>query len=369
MIVNFNRSVNALRVSHLAPLTRNAGFAWRWWLDELWKMLPENLRQIVASANQRLVVSTDGDEFIVRHGSAKQFQEIGRISSANENAPAFAIPDDAKQCTLLLPREWVLTRTLTLPLAAEENLREVLSFEMDRHTPFAADQVYYDYVINRRSPAGKNLSLQLFVAPRPLVDEAMARLSAAGIQPDVTSTHAPDGSVEESINLLPADKRYNRDTLLRRMNLSLAVLAILLVTTAIIVPLLQKGRMIRTLEAEVQVAAIAAEGTSQLRQEVEKLVEGSRYLVNKKRTEPTTVELLDEMTGIIPDHTWVNRIDIDGGEIQLHGQSGSAAELIALIETSETFGNAQFRSPLTQVVRTDEERFHIAAEVLPGQEE
>ena len=369
MSVNFNRSVSALRVGYLAPLTRNAGFAWRWWLDELSKMLPENLRRIMASVNQCLVVSTDGDEFIVYHGSAKQLKEIGRISSTKENAPAFAIPDDAKHCSLLLPQEWVLARTLTLPLAAEENLREVLSFEMDQQTPFAADQVYYDYVINKRSPASKTLSLKLFVAPRSLVDEAIASLSTAGIRPDVTSTHGSDGSVEESINLLPADKRYKRDTLLRRLNISLAVLAFLLVTTAIILPLLQKERMIRTLEVEVQAAAIAAQGTSQLRQEVEKLVEGSRYLVKKKQTDPTAVELLDEMTRIIPDNTWVDRIDIDNGEIQLHGQSGSAAELIALIEVSQTFGNAQFRSPLTQVLRTEQERFHIAAEVLPGQDE
>lgn len=366
---SFNRSVNALRISYLAPVTRNTNLAWRWWLAELSEMLPENLRRIVATANQRLIISTDGDEFIMHHGSAKTLQEIGRISSTAEDTPEFSMPDDTQQCRLLLPQDQVLIRTLTLPLAAEENLREVLSFEMDGQTPFTADQVYYDFVISERSSAGKTLSLQLFVAPRHVVDNALAKLAAAGIQPDVIATQGLDSKLEESINLLPEDKRSNRNAILHWVNASLATLAILLVATAIALPLIQKDQMIHLLEAEVQAAAVAAQASSQLRQEVEKLVGGSSYLTRKKKTESTIVDLLDVMTGVIPDHTWVNRIDISNDEIQLQGQSGSAAGLIALIEASPTFGNARFRSPVTQIVRTDQERFHLSAEIIPGQDE
>jgi general secretion pathway protein L len=134
-------------------------------------------------------------------------------------------------------------------------------------------------------------------------------------------------------------------------------------------PLIQKNQIIRSLETDVRAATIAAQESIQLRQEVEKLVEGSSYLIKKKQAEPTAVHLLDEMTGIIPDHTWVNRIDIGSGEISLQGQSSAAAGLIALIEASPSFGDAQFRSPVTQVIRTDQERFHLSAVVLPGQDE
>ncbi len=77
-------------------------------------------------------------------------------------------------------------------------------------------------------------------------------------------------------------------------------------------------------------------------------------------------QLLDDMTRIIPDDTWVNRVDFSDGEIQLQGQSGAAAGLIGLIEASPTFHNARFRSPVTQIARTSQERFHLSADTVQG---
>jgi general secretion pathway protein L len=150
---------------------------------------------------------------------------------------------------------------------------------------------------------------------------------------------------------------------------SLATLALVLLVTAIALPLLQKNRMIDSLQAEVQEATVAAQAGNQLRREVEKLVDGSSYLIKKKQTALTIMQMLDEMTRVIPDDTWVNRIDMNNDEIQLQGQSGAAAGLIALIEASPMFHNTRFRSPVTQVARTEQERFHLSAEAVPGQNE
>jgi general secretion pathway protein L len=256
-----------------------------------------------------------------------------------------------------------------LPLAAEENLREVLSFEIDRQTPFRAAEVYYDYAVTGRSAAGKTLELQLFVVPRQAVDASLEILAAAGIQPEVVAAHVLDNPDGHPVNLIPAGRRSKRSVILRRLNVSLATLALVLLVTAIALPLLQKNRMIDSLQAEVQEATVAAQAGNQLRREVEKLVDGSSYLIKKKQTALTIMQMLDEMTRVIPDDTWVNRIDMNNDEIQLQGQSGAAAGLIALIEASPMFHNTRFRSPVTQVARTEQERFHLSAEAVPGQNE
>jgi len=125
--------------------------------------------------------------------------------------------------------------------------------------------------------------------------------------------------------------------------------------------------MIDSLQAEVQEATVAAQTGNQLRREVEKLVDGSSYLIEKKQTALTVMQLLDEMTRVIPDDTWVNRIDMNNGEIQLQGQSATAAGLITLIEASPMFHDVRFRSPVTQVARTEHERFHLSATAVPEQ--
>ena len=65
----------------------------------------------------------------------------------------------------------------------------------------------------------------------------------------------------------------------------------------------------------------------------------------------------------MPDDTWLTRIDIRGNEIQIQGESSTAATLIGLLDGSELFKNPQFRSPVTQVPRTERERFHLSTEL------
>src|SRR3546814_1859861 len=54
---------------------------------------------------------------------------------------------------LLLPSATVLRRPLALPLAARDNLLQVVAFEMDRQTPFTAAQVYYTVREIGRAPS------------------------------------------------------------------------------------------------------------------------------------------------------------------------------------------------------------------------
>lgn len=369
MHTSIDQALLAFRTRYLGPPMRQLRTAWKWWIAELYPLLPEKLRRIVGSGNQRLSITAVGDEFVVQHGNDGKIREIGRIPHTAGDTAAFPVPDNIRETVLLLAQDEVLTCAMTLPLAAEENLREVLSFEMDRQTPFSVDDVYYDFVVTGRSSAGKTLSLLLFVSPRHTVNESLALLIAAGIAPDTVTLHAPDNPDGHAINLVPADQRSKRRAVVHRLNVSLATLALVLVVTAIALPIWQKDRTIDSLQAKVQAATAAAQTGNQLMHEVEKLVDGSNYLVRKKRAELTVLQMLDEMTRVIPDNTWTNRIEMNGGEIQLQGQSGSAARLIALIEASSMFHNVRFRSPVTQVVRTNQERFHLSAEVSPVQDE
>src|SRR3546814_1093139 len=59
-------------------------------------------------------------------------------------------------------------------LAAAERLRDVVAFEIDRQTPFAAADVHYDaHVLGRN---GEQIEAELVVVPRATFDAAMAAL-------------------------------------------------------------------------------------------------------------------------------------------------------------------------------------------------
>ena len=89
----------------------------------------------------------------------------------------------------------------------------------------------------------------------------------------------------------------------------------------------------------------------------------SQFLVEKKASDVMIVEVIDEISRILPDHTWIARLDVSGTELQIQGQSSASSSLIKIIESSPWFENARFASPVVQIAGTDNDRVHIVATV------
>jgi general secretion pathway protein L len=93
----------------------------------------------------------------------------------------------------------------------------------------------------------------------------------------------------------------------------------------------------------------------------------ARYLLEqRKRTTPSSVIVLEALSQILPDHTYVSELRIDGDKLQLVGMTRDAPSLIQLIEHSSHFMNAVFFAPTTQTPGEPGERFHIEARIKPG---
>jgi len=48
---------------------------------------------------------------------------------------------------LVIPKRWVITRFVELPISVRENLQGAISYEMDRLTPFTAEDALYDFMV------------------------------------------------------------------------------------------------------------------------------------------------------------------------------------------------------------------------------
>lgn len=67
-----------------------------------------------------------------------------------------------------------------LPLAAEQNLAEVVGYEIERLVPFRRDEIYYDFMpVGRR---GDKVGVLLFGLPKRLVDRVVEALAAFGLK-------------------------------------------------------------------------------------------------------------------------------------------------------------------------------------------
>src|SRR5438874_1264806 len=126
-----------------------------WWLSQLADLLPEQLCRfgsrdvdaVVISPVAPLSESVDGVLVSLRRNG--QETTLGRFELARgelADIPRLA----GRPAVLRLVADDVLGKTLVLPLAVERQLDQALAFEMDRETPFLAEEVFWTYRVARR---------------------------------------------------------------------------------------------------------------------------------------------------------------------------------------------------------------------------
>ena len=363
MNVSVQRSLQPLRIRYADPLLGRLRSFWRWWSAELIELLPENLQKAIAQRQQKLYVEVEEDRFLLSLGNRAAQREILRLPFDAADAEGEDIPREVQQTIVLLPDDKVLAKRISLPAAAEENLREVLGFEMDLHTPFEASEVYYDFTVVGRDSNRQQVTVDLVYAPRDTVDALVDSASNLSMKTDVVTCRRRDNANLQPVNLLPQDRRRARRIDVRSFNLALTALLAVLLVAAVSIPIVQKNRAIATVEAQVEAAAAEAREGAELRQDLERMAEASQFLVNKKSSEVMIVEVIDEISRILPDHTWIARLDIKGPELQIQGQSSASSSLIGIIESSPWFEDVRFASPVVQIAGTENDRVHIVATV------
>jgi len=145
----------------------------------------------------------------------REYARIRRDLPAEAQSTEFqrlrnAIDDPMVRTVFCIPAERVLTRTLSLPAAAEDNLRQVLSFEMDRQTPFKADQIYFDSRVLGRDASGRNLQVELVLLPRAQLDQEIGALPTGSVLDAVDSWRTIPGTVSSTTRWSPARSGHRR---------------------------------------------------------------------------------------------------------------------------------------------------------------
>lgn len=83
----------------------------------------------------------------------------------------------------------------------------------------------------------------------------------------------------------------------------------------------------------------------------------------KKRLAPVVVEVLEKLSSVLPDNTYLTDLSLEAGQLRISGVSADAAGLVPLLEGSGFFKNALFYAPTTRVADTTD-RFSIEAVVV-----
>lgn len=342
----------------------------RWWGRELAALIPKEVRPLPRPTTAFLWVEVVRQTLILsRHNRAGKLEEIDRIDLQALDAPARKLTFDAAlrkfrrlPIGLCIPASQVLRRQVTLPMAAKDNLRQVIGFELNRHTPFQAERAYFDYRQTGEDTKSGSLDVQLTVTPRSSADEGLAILRSWHRPPQaiVAADELVGGG--HYANLLPPEWRPGIGPTRKLLYAGMALLSILLIVAALAVPLWQKREVAIALDEQAHRAKQRAAVIDTLRQDLGKVSAEYLFLLEKKRQRPAAVVLLEEVTRLLPDDTWLSQLEIKSGEVVISGATNSSASLIRLLEKSTFLEDATYRSPLVKG-RDSGERFQLATRI------
>jgi general secretion pathway protein L len=338
-----------------------------WWWAQLVGLLPRQLRRSPPTAADATVITPLG-----AIGQGIEAVAIGLRRNGKEGAlgrfPLAAsglaeIPHaPAKPAVLRLSEAEVLAKTVVLPLAAERELDQVLEFEMDRETPFRADELYWNHRIEATDRQNAKLSVRLVLVPKATLAALIDSLAQAGLRP--VRAEIADGP--DAGYWLPLDgDGHPVDRAARRLLRPLAAACAALALAAAVTPFVRQSIDTAKLNRSLAAGRAAAAEADRLRSEIARLV-GSADLVEKQREkvgEPLAV--LAATTRIIPDDSYLTELQLDQRKLTMSGRSAGAARLIGAMAADSMFRNPAFSAPVTRIEALRQEIFTITTEVAP----
>ena len=339
-----------------------------WWGAGLSAWLPPAWRQLLASSSDRLLLQVQGDGVLMRRQGGNALQDVASLpqvpARADGNDPlAGVLTRQAAELPrwLLLPAESGLRRSLLLPAAARERLREVLGFEIERQTPFAMGDVAWDgRVLDARDDG--QLQVELVVVPRVRTDAVVAQLgSLSGWLAGIDLADAEGRPL--GVNLLPAAQRHRRGNPWRIWNIVLAAIALLALALGLSQVLDNRVAAAAQLQADVAKRSVQARSVSQQRQRLVDAVEGGSYLQAQRNARPSVVEVMDELARRLPDGTYLEKVSIEGGQLSLVGLSNQAAALVGKLEGAKQWRAPALSGALQQDPRMRSDRFTLVAQL------
>jgi len=329
------------------------------WHATLLYCLPAGLRRLLARREQHLVLVPEeatAEVFLIQQGETLNLGKLDPQMPGSAQAMLSGVSARRRKTLIRMREDQILKRRVSLPGQVEAKLAQVLAYEMDRLSPFEADQVYFDYRVQGQRSRADKIWVELALCRREPVQRWLALLRERGAPAERVTW---EGAWPKA-NLLPAHERPQQGGGALRVTLVLSLVVALLAAATLVTPLWQLAQIRDARREQIVELKARAEQVHAMRTALERARAGSVAVLKRKWEQPRMIDLLLELTERLPDDTWIQNLDFTDGEIRIRGESARATALINLLDQAPGITEVSFRSPVVQVSGADRERFHIA---------
>jgi general secretion pathway protein L len=361
------------------------GTLWRRWIEVL--TLAYFAWREARRARQSLIVACENGRFVVRRSQQRntpprpdqpEGNSILAVLTPGARVPAKVV-HAARSCFVMLelPADMVVVRRIAVPVQAREFLPGIIRNQIDRLSPWHADQVVhgFDADVNAEDPV--NLDARVFIALRSVIDRARDELAAMGVPvdrivarqppPSYPPPHAAEGRMGVPVALWSRLADLSPEPLAdacRRVGVGIAATVVISLGLSLwaITSAISLGGESEEIAARVKTLQRRMQGPTP--QSVASLGPGERAWYAKE-TSPTATIVLEALSRALPDTAYLTELRIENATLRVIGLTNDAPSLIARLEHSGHLTDVRFFAPTTRGTDGALFRFHIEARVEP----
>ncbi|MDA8215102.1 MAG: pilus assembly protein PilM [Nitrospiraceae bacterium] len=287
----------------------------------------------------------------------------GRHEDAVSGVKKFISQHGINKKTLFasIPERWAIIKFMDISSPGRDSLKGLIQCEIERHIPFKIEDVFYDFHVLGKN--GSSHRIMLVTVQREKVEHIMEFLRKIPLQPQaINVSFSADAEIAEmqelssKINILP-----HRDTDDRQIGplitkIFLPVI-LLLGLTILASEVINESRSLKAVEERIKKNGPEMAVVEELSAELNELYKKRRFLLSVKTDNVSKLDMLAELTSIIPVDTWISELDYNepekknekhAGELTISGFAASSSRLISLLEGSMFFENVEFVGPITK---------------------
>jgi len=131
----------------------------------------------------------------------------------------------------------------------------------------------------------------------------------------------------------------------------------------LIAPLKIEEKRLQEISGQILLKKEEAKKVEALKKEAESISEKITAIDNFKHDRVMTMDVLRELTSILPKNAWLSRARIASSSVDIEGYAGKATELLPKLEASKYFRKVEFSSPIMRDTRMTAEKFNIKMEI------
>lgn len=266
---------------------------------------------------------------------------------------------DGGRIEVRLQSAYVVSRLLDFPSQAADFLDGMVRAQVDRLTPWTAAEAVFGWgspqaVSNDRIEVAFSATSAAKVDPLLRLAKTVGAASIAVSAPAVGSDGAP-----LQVTLLDRQLRGLAGPQVPRL-LRIGLVSTGIAAAAALLLNIYLGGSLQSQQEDLQrqisqrraALRIGANGET-----------GIGLLAKRKQTTPSSVMVLEALSRVLPDTTYVTELRIEGSKVQVVGMTQDAPSLIRLLEQSPQFTRATFFAPTTHAANESAERFHVEANI------